>query len=166
VSTPRGVRVGVDVGTVRVGVAASDPDGILATPVETVARDLADVGAVDVARVVEIVRERGAVVVYVGLPTHLSGREGSAAAGVRTYGGTLARAVAPVEVRLVDERMTTVSAHRALHASGRPGRRHRQVVDQAAAVVILQGALDAERASGGRAGTVVAVTDDNGGGRR
>lgn len=160
----RGARVGVDVGTVRVGVAVSDPDGILATPVETVPRDGA--GQADLARVVEIVRERGAVVVYVGLPTHLSGREGSAAAGVRTYGGTLARAVAPVDVRLVDERMTTVTAHRALHASGRPGRRHRQVVDQAAAVVILQGALDAEKASGERAGVLVGRTDEDGRGER
>jgi putative Holliday junction resolvase len=158
------VRVAIDVGTVRVGVAASDPDGILATPVETVARDAAGLG--DVARLVEVVRERGAVVVYVGLPTLLSGREGSAAAGVRTYGGMLARAVAPVEVRLVDERMTTVTAHRALHDSGRPGRRHRQVVDQAAAVVILQGALDAERASGARAGVLMERTDADGRGER
>lgn len=146
----RGSRVAVDVGGVRVGVAASDPDGLVATPVETVPR-----GDGDVARIVEIVRERGAVVVYVGLPRHLSGTEGSAAADARTYAGSLARALAPVPVRLVDERMTTVSAHQALHASGRPGRRHRAVVDQVAAVMILQGALDAERSTGRRPGEPV-----------
>lgn len=157
---PRGVRVGVDVGQVRVGVARSDPDGLLATPVETVPRDAraaAGAGAApgDVTRVVEIVRATGAVLVYVGLPRHLSGHEGSAAAAVRTYSGSLAQAIAPVPVRLVDERLSTVTAHQALHASGRPGRSHRRVVDQAAAVVILQAALDAERSAGGRVGEVV-----------
>lgn len=147
----RGVRVGIDLGTVRVGVASSDPDGILATPVETVPRDLTPAAA-DVRRVAEIVTERGAAVVYLGLPTHLSGVEGSASAGVRTYGGFLASAVAPVPVHLVDERMSTVTAHRSLRAAGRPGRRHRQVVDQVAAVVILQAALDGERSSGRRWG--------------
>ncbi len=146
----RGSRVAVDVGSVRVGVAASDPDGLVATPVETVPR-----GAGDVERIVEIVGERGAVVVYVGLPRHLSGAEGAASTEARTYAGTLARSLAPVPVRLVDERMTTVSAHQALHASGRPGRRHRAVVDQVAAVMILQGALDAERSTGTRPGEPV-----------
>lgn len=146
----RGVRVAVDVGAVRVGVAASDPDGLVATPVETVAR-----GEADLDRVAALAAERDAVVVYVGLPRHLSGREGSASGAARTYAGDLARRLAPVPVRLVDERMTTVSAHRALHASGRPGRRHREVVDQVAAVTILQGALDTERGSGTRAGEPV-----------
>lgn len=156
----RGARVAVDVGTVRVGVAASDPDGLIATPVETVARDLA--GARDVARIVEIARERDAAVVYVGLPRHLSGKEGSASAAVRTYSGVLADAIAPTPVRLVDERMSTVSAHQALRASGREGRRHRSVVDQAAAVVILQSALDAERATGVRTGEHVEVGGGSG----
>ncbi|WP_255491517.1 MULTISPECIES: Holliday junction resolvase RuvX [unclassified Actinotalea] len=150
---PRGARVAVDVGSVRVGVAASDPDGLIATPVETVPRDQS--GTSDTARIAEIVSERGAAVVYVGLPRSLSGGEGSASALVRTYCVALAHAVAPVPVRLVDERLTTVTAHQALHASGRSGRRHRAVVDQAAAVVILQAALDAEKASGRRAGEQV-----------
>jgi len=151
----RGARLAIDLGAVRVGVAASDPDGILATPVETVPRDLSP-AAGDVARVAAIVAERNVVVVYLGLPTHLSGAEGSASAAVRTYGEILARVVAPVPVRLVDERMSTVSAHRSLHAAGRPGRRHREVVDQAAAVVILQAALDGERFSGRRWGVQIA----------
>lgn len=153
----RGVRVGVDVGAVRVGVARSDPDGLLATPVATVRREGGpdDPGGPGFDEVVEIVRTSSAVVVYVGLPRQLSGREGSATAAVRTYSGALARAVAPVPVRLVDERLSTVAAHQALHASGRPGRRHRGVVDQVAAVMILQAALDAERTSGGAVGEVV-----------
>lgn len=155
---PRGVRLGVDLGEARIGLAMTDPDGLVATPVETVPRDRSGVepaAAADVARIAEVVRETGAAVVYVGLPRQLSGREGSASEAVRTYCGVLARVVAPVSVRLVDERLSTVTAHQALHASGRPGRRHRQVVDQAAAVVILQYAIDAEHTAGGRVGEVV-----------
>ena len=150
---PRGARLGVDVGTVRIGVAASDPDGLIATPVETVSRDLT--AGADLPRIAAIAQDRGVAVIYVGLPRHLSGAESSASAAVRTYSVQLAQAVAPVPVRLVDERMSTVTAHQALYASGRPGRRHRTVVDQAAAVVILQSAMDAERASGRRAGEPV-----------
>ena len=151
----RGVRLAVDVGSVRVGLATSDPDGLLATPVATLARDVKASGRrvpADVAQIVHEVGERGAAVVYVGLPRHLSGTEGAASGAARAYAVQLAQAVAPVRVRLVDERMSTVSAHHALQASGRSGRRHRQVVDQAAAVVILQYALDAERATGRRPG--------------
>lgn len=151
---PRGPRLGVDVGTVRVGVAASDPDGLIATPVDTLAREPAHTRPVagDLRRIAEEVAERGVRVVYVGLPRGLSGREGQAAEAARAYAGRIAQAVAPVPVRLIDERLSTVTAHAALHASGRAGRKHRSVVDQVAAVVILQQALDAERASGRRAG--------------
>ena len=96
-----------------------------------------------------------------GLPRHLSGGEGTAAQGARAYAGAVARVVAPVPVHLVDERMTTVSAHQALHASGRAGRKHRSVVDQAAAVIILQSALEAERGAGVRAGEPVDPTGDH-----
>lgn len=148
---PRGTRLGVDVGKVRVGLAGSDPDGLIATPVETVARDASGAGA-DVRRIVAEVEERFAACVYVGLPRHLSGAEGASAQDARDFAAALAAAVAPVEVRMVDERMSTVSAHQALHAAGRAGRKHRSVVDQAAAVIILQSALDAERATGARTG--------------
>ena len=165
----RGARIGVDVGSVRIGLAASDPDGIVATPVETVPRDAVGWTRLgrepsaplpsDVVRIAAEATDRFAAVVYVGLPRHLSGREGSASEAVRVYAGVLASAVEPIPVRLVDERMSTVSAHQALHASGRSGRRHRQVVDQAAAVVILQSALEAERARGSRAGEQVVLDD-------
>src|SRR5690606_17930129 len=105
------------------------------------------------------------VVVYVGLPRHLSGQEGSAAEAARAYAGELARAVHPVPVRLVDERMSTVSAHRALREAGRPGRRHRAVVDQVAAVTILQAALEQESAAGGPAGELVVPERGTGGAR-
>lgn len=150
----RGARVGIDVGTVRIGVAASDPDGLVATPVRTVARSVSTVPA-DLAEIAGIVAERDARVVYVGLPRHLSGSESSASGAVRAYCGALAHMVAPVPVRLVDERLSTVTAHQALYASGRSGRRHREVVDQAAAVVILQSAIDAEHVTGGRVGEQV-----------
>lgn len=155
----RGPRLAVDVGSVRVGLAASDPDGLIATPVDTLARDVPGRKErrtpTDVERIVHEVHERGAAVVYVGHPRHLSGAEGAASAAARAYAVGLAQAVAPVPVRLVDERMSTVTAHQALQASGRSGRRQRQVVDQAAAVVILQYALDAERATGRRPGEPV-----------
>ncbi len=131
-----GVVVGVDVGTVRVGVAASDPDRLLASPVETVP-------APGHARVVEIVREREGVLLVVGLPTSLSGRSDSASAQLaRDWAATVEPLVAPVPVELVDERLTTVTAIAALRASGRSARESRAVVDQAAAVALLQARLE------------------------
>jgi len=157
----RGPRLAVDVGSVRVGLAASDPDGLIATPVATLARDNAKRPAgqlsSDIAAIVDEARDRCVALVYVGLPRHLSGAEGAASQAARAYAVALAHAVAPVTVRLVDERMSTVTAHQALQASGRSGRRQRQVVDQAAAVVILQSALDTERATGRRPGEKVEV---------
>lgn len=162
---PRGARLGVDVGMARIGLAASDPDGLVATPVETVQRVLAGSGrsaqgtTADVARIVAEAAERFAAVVYVGLPRHLSGKEGAATADARSFADRLVTALEAAgeaaEVRLVDERMTTVTAHQALHAAGRRTKKHRSVIDQAAAVIILQSALDAERAKGERAGELV-----------
>jgi putative Holliday junction resolvase len=135
VSAAPGVVVAVDVGTVRVGVAASDPHRILASPVETVP-------APGVARVAEIIAERDAVLVVVGLPTSMSGVAASASAQMaRDWAETLTQVVA-VPVELVDERLTTVAAASALRASGKKGKKARAVVDQAAAVALLQGVLD------------------------
>lgn len=148
-----GVRIGVDVGGARVGVAASDPSATLALPVATLDRD-AEQGA-DLDAVTALVSERGAVAVVVGLPLLLSGAEGAAAQIARQYAAQLAERVRPVPVRLLDERLTTVDAHRKLRDSGVPGRGQRAVVDQAAAVLILQAALDAEARSGEPAGEMV-----------
>ncbi|MQY11905.1 putative pre-16S rRNA nuclease [Streptomyces sp. RB5] len=141
----RGRRLAVDVGDARIGVASCDPDGVLATPVETVpGRDLPAAHR----RLAAIVAEYEPLEVVVGLPRSLSGKEGPAAAKVRAFAQTLADTVRPVAVRLVDERMTTVTAAHGLRASGVSVKKGRSVVDQAAAVVILQGALDSERATG------------------
>ena len=152
------MRLGVDVGTVRVGLARSDPAGLLATPLETVPRRGGAAGS-DVARIAAVVTESDVLEVVVGLPRSLSGDEGSSARAARAYAVAIARRVAPVPVRLVDERLSTVSAHQHLREAGVKGRRHRPVVDQAAAVVILQGALDAERATGQPPGSLVEPGD-------
>ncbi|POM23241.1 putative Holliday junction resolvase [Actinomadura rubteroloni] len=138
-----GVRLGVDVGSVRTGVARSDPGGVLATPLETVRS-----GRGDVDRLVALVAEYEAVEVVVGLPTSLSGREGPAAASARRFARMLARRLPAGTVRMYDERLTTVTAESGLRASGVRGQARRKVVDQAAAVVLLQAALDAERTTG------------------
>jgi putative Holliday junction resolvase len=141
-----GVRLGVDVGTVRVGLAASDPSGVIATPVQTLPRDLG--GRSDQRAIAEAVREREVLEVIVGLPRSLSGLEGRAAALARDYAVELAVLLDPVPVRLVDERLSTVDAARTLRDSGVAGRKQRAMVDQAAAVLILQAALDGERSTG------------------
>ncbi|GAB3206385.1 Holliday junction resolvase RuvX [Nocardia tengchongensis] len=141
----RGRRIGIDVGSVRIGVASSDPDGLLATPVETVPRAkkvAPGTLASDLSRIAEIVREYEAVEVIVGLPRTLRGESGSSAKLAATFAGRLRNLIAPVPVRLSDERLTTVSAARALRDSGVRARGQRQVIDQAAAVSILQGWLD------------------------
>ncbi len=147
-----GVRVGVDVGTARIGVARSDAHGMLATPVETVNRDSA--GVVDIARIRGIVAELEAVEVIVGLPLALSGRTTASTCDAVGFAEALERAL-PVPVRLVDERLSTVAAQSVLRASGRKAKTHRPVIDQVAATIILQHALDTERASGQPPGTLV-----------
>ncbi|WP_280366754.1 Holliday junction resolvase RuvX [Nocardia wallacei] len=145
----RGRRIAIDVGTVRVGVAACDPDGILATPVETVqragpksGRGARGDGAADLARIAEIVREYEAVEVIVGLPRTLRGANGASAALAISFADRLRSMIPGVPIRLSDERLTTVSAARALRDSGVRARGQRQMIDQAAAVSILQGWLD------------------------
>lgn len=152
----RGRRLGVDVGDVRIGVALSDPDGLIATPVETVAR-----GRGDLARLRELVVEHEVLEVVLGLPRSLSGGEGPAAAKARTFADTLVGAVAGTgaSLRLCDERLSTVSAENVLRQQGRKGKKRRAVVDQAAAVVILQNALDTERATGRPPGEVVTLPE-------
>jgi len=145
-----GVRLGVDPGDARIGVARSDPTGFLATPLETVRR-----GKGDLRRLARLVRDEEAVEVVVGLPRSLSGGEGPAAAKTRDFAGRLAVRIAPVPVRLQDERLTTVSAEAMLRDRGKKGAERRAVVDQAAAVLILQHALDSERATGRPPGEIV-----------
>ncbi|MBU8822079.1 Holliday junction resolvase RuvX [Mycolicibacterium goodii] len=143
----RGRRIGIDVGTVRIGVASSDPDGILATPVETVARDKRDRTGKHVRRLAALVEEYEAVEVVVGLPRTLGDRAGASANDAVDVAEQLARRIAPTPVRLADERLTTVSAQRSLREAGVRARGQRAVIDQVAAVGILQGWLDQRRAA-------------------
>jgi putative holliday junction resolvase len=152
-----GVRLAVDVGSVRVGVAASDPSGTIATPVTVLRRDAR--ANRDVAELAALVREREAVEVVVGLPRSLRNAEGAAAASARAYAFRLAAAVAPVPVRMVDERLTTVEATRGLRAAGHDAKSARGVVDAAAAVVLLQSALDTERRTDAPPGEIVTPED-------
>ena len=138
-----GVWIGVDVGTVRVGVARSDPGGVLASPLVTLARDSS--GNADLAELARIVRESEAVGVVVGLPQTLRGREGPSAELARAYSAALEPLIDPVPVHLLDERLTTVSAERKLRNSGIRGPAKRAVIDQAAAVELLQHWLDTPR---------------------
>lgn len=149
----RGIRIGVDVGTARVGVSRCDPDGLLATPVETVPRTDATV-----ARVREIGAEWDAIEFVVGLPVALSGRETASTADAREFAAQLAASGVPV--RLVDERLSTVSAHAALRGSGRSQRQSRNIVDQVAAVILLQNAIDTEKQTGRTPGAVVPAPEE------
>ncbi|SDO71865.1 putative holliday junction resolvase [Klenkia soli] len=142
-----GRRLGVDVGTVRVGVAMSDPTGFLASPLETLPRSRK---GTDLDRLAALVVEHEVVEVVVGDPRHLSGASGASAADAGAYAGSLATRIGDVPVRLVDERLSTVTAASHLRAGGIDARRQRAVIDQAAAVVILQSHLDRCRAASGR----------------
>jgi putative Holliday junction resolvase len=144
-----GVRLGVDVGKARVGIAVCDRDGLLATPVATLRREDADARAFRL-----LVEEHGVTEIVIGLPLSLSGGDTASTTDARDF----ARAVAGwigVPVRLVDERLSTVSAQRALYAAGRRTKGSRPVIDQVAAVIILQNALDHERSAGTPPGTTV-----------
>ncbi len=137
--SPRGRRIAVDVGSVRIGVASCDPDGMLATPVETVARTS---DGSDLTRIAALVDEYEAIEVIVGLPTTLRGEHGAAAEAATSFGTRIGTRIAPVPVVFHDERLTTVAATQMLRASGRSARSQRAVIDQAAAVAILQSWLD------------------------
>jgi putative holliday junction resolvase len=153
-----GTRLAVDVGSARIGVARCDPDGLLASPLATIPRGPGDLGSL-----ASLAADEDAIEVIVGLPTGLSGREGAAAAQARVFAEALAARLVPVPVRLVDERFTTVIAHDALRRGGRGSRARRPVVDQAAAALILQGALDTERTTGKPAGELVGSAAGAGG---
>ncbi|AZA13678.1 Holliday junction resolvase RuvX [Corynebacterium choanae] len=145
-----GRRLGLDVGTVRIGVAVSDSMGMLATPVETVRRitKQGQAAGEDFARIIHLVEEYRPVEIIVGLPRNLKG-QGSASVQEATFFGTkLAELLAAnpetatIAVRYADERLTTVAASNALRASGVNAKKGRAVIDQAAAVAILQHWLD------------------------
>lgn len=145
----RGVRIGVDVGSVRVGVARCDAEGLLAVPLETIARD-----DQTFTRLGELVAEHEPIEVLVGLPLNLRGGDTRSTEDARAFASELQQRIG-IPVRLVDERLSTVSAHTALRASGRSQRQSRSMVDQVAAVVLLQQAVDTEKGTGRPAGILI-----------
>jgi len=147
-----GVRLAVDPGTVRIGVARSDPRGVLATPLTVVRRGKGDLDAL-----ASLAATEEAMEILVGLPRSLSGREGPASASARKFAADLAARVAPLPVRLIDERFTTSTAHEALRAGGHDSRNRRQTVDSAAAAVLLESALEAERRTGAAPGQLLVL---------
>lgn len=152
----RGVRIGVDVGTVRVGVARSDPDGILSIPVATLNR--APDGS-ELEQLVDIINEFSAIEVLVGLPKHLAGGEGVSAKGARKYARRIALACPQVRLAMIDERLTSNQAHERLREAGMSTREHRPVIDQVAAQIIVEQALEWERSSGHPPGQTFQVTN-------
>ncbi|MEN3345699.1 MAG: putative pre6S rRNA nuclease [Arthrobacter sp.] len=154
---PQGVKLGVDVGTVRVGVAVCDRDGILATPLRTLARNAKK--NTDVRILAALAAELNAVEIFVGLPRTLKGEEHASARMASDYAQLLAGALkdsgSEVPVRLVDERLSTVTAHRNLREAGMSSKNHRKVVDQVAAAGILQHAIDMQKARGAEVGSRV-----------
>ena len=154
---PQGVKLGVDVGTVRVGVAVCDRDGILATPLRTLARNAKK--NTDVLILAGLAADLGVVEIFVGLPRTMKGEEHASARMATDYAsllaGKLAEKGSAVPVRLVDERLSSVTAHRNLHEAGVSSRNHRKVVDQVAAAGILQHAIDMQKARGAEVGSLV-----------
>lgn len=145
----RGVRLGIDVGRARVGVARCDADGMLAVPVETVPRDEATLD-----RLAALAAEWEPMELVVGLPLNLRGEDTASTADAREVADLLAVRTG-LPVRLVDERLSTVTAHQSLRAAGRSQKGSRSIVDQVAAVVLLQQAIDQEKGTGTPAGTAL-----------
>jgi putative Holliday junction resolvase len=137
--------LGIDLGRARIGVAVSDELGMLAHPVETIAAS----GNPE-KRIAELVREKNAERVIVGLPRHMNGSVGIGATEALAFAKKL-QAMLPCEVLTWDERLTTTAANRALRESGRKARQSRGIVDQVAAQMILQGYLDSLPAGGNAA---------------
>jgi putative Holliday junction resolvase len=143
-----GRRLGIDVGRARIGVAVCDRDGLIATPVETVRRD----DKHDLRRILTIADEYDVLEIVVGLPLSMSGGDTPSTTDARTFAARIAE---HRPVRLVDERLSTVTAQRGMRAAGRTTKNSRAVIDQAAAVIILQHALDHERSSGAPPGATL-----------
>ncbi|MGM1016340.1 MAG: Holliday junction resolvase RuvX [Actinomycetota bacterium] len=150
----RGVRLGIDVGKARVGVSRCDPDGMLAFPVETVPRS-----ATSVTRIGELCAEYSPLEIVVGLPVNMKGSDTASTTDARTFAAAILQHTG-VPVRLIDERLSTVTAHAALRSSGRTQRNSRSIVDQVAAVVLLQQAIDMEKSTGTPAGVAVSIDEE------
>ena len=151
----RGIRLGIDVGKVRVGVARCDPDGMLAVPVETVPRSEASID-----RIRQLAQEWEPLEIIVGLPVNMRGEDTPSTTDARDFAAAIARGTG-IAVRMVDERLSTVTAHAALRSSGRSQKKSRSIVDQVAAVVFLQHAIDTEKSTGTPAGALIDLDEES-----
>ncbi|MDQ0612819.1 putative Holliday junction resolvase [Microbacterium sp. W4I4] len=151
----RGTRLGIDVGKARVGVARCDPDGMLAVPVETVPRSDASID-----RIQQLAQEWEPLEIIVGLPVNMRGEDTPSTTDAREFAAAIARRTG-VSVRMVDERLSTVTAHAALRSSGRSQKKSRSIVDQVAAVVFLQHAIDTEKSTGTPAGALIDFDEES-----
>src|SRR6516162_8685361 len=138
VLTPRGVLIGLDLGSKTIGVAASDPDRRVAAPVETIARRRF---SLDAGRILDLAVERRAAGLVLGLPINMDGSEGPRAQSTRAFARNLAQ-LTDLPVALWDERLSTAAVERALIAADASRAKRKNVIDQHAAAYILQGALD------------------------
>ena len=151
----------MDVGTVRIGVAKCDPDGMMAVPLETIAA-----GDRAIARAMEIIKDQHAIVVYVGNPLSLKGEATASTQAAIEFAQALVAEISKsvetsnVSVRMIDERLSTVSAQRGLHEAGKTHKSSREVIDQAAAIVILEHALESEKRQGDFVGREVVLTGE------
>ena len=151
----RGTRLGIDVGKARVGVARCDPDGMLAVPVETVPRS-----DTSIDRIQQLAQEWDPLEIIVGLPVNMRGEDTPSTTDAREFATAIARRTG-VAVRMVDERLSTVTAHAALRSSGRSQKKSRSIVDQVAAVVFLQHAIDSEKSTGIPAGALIDFDEES-----
>jgi putative Holliday junction resolvase len=151
----RGIRLGIDVGKARVGVARCDPDGMLAVPVETVPRSEASID-----RIRQLAQEWEPLEIIVGLPVNMRGEDTPSTTDARDFAAAIARGTG-IAVRMVDERLSTVTAHAALRSSGRSQKKSRSIVDQVAAVVFLQHAIDTEKSTGTPAGALIDLDEES-----
>lgn len=153
----RGSRLAIDVGTVRIGLAVSDPDSIVSTPLPALVRSKLLVESLQ--EILSLISENGVIEVYVGDPLSLSGVETASTQDARKFALQLAE-LTSVPVRLVDERLTTVTASSKLRLNGKNAKAAKSLIDSASAVEILEQALNVSKQSGKPAGLRVGGLND------
>ena len=153
----RGSRLAIDVGTVRIGLAVSDPDSIVSTPLPALVRSRLLIESLK--EILSLISENGVIEVYVGDPLSLSGVETASTQDARQFSIQLAE-LTSVPVRLVDERLTTVTASAKLRLNGKNAKAAKSLIDSASAVEILEQALNVSKQSGKPAGLRVGGLND------
>lgn len=148
-----GRRIAIDYGAARIGVALSSIDALISSPLATVSS-----GENAVDEISQLISDQEPIEVYVGLPLNLQGEHTKSTADAIALAVAL-QGTTSVEVRLVDERMTTRAAQGQLFASGKNSKKSRSLIDAAAASLILEGAIAFEKASGSQPGKPVSEFD-------